>query len=420
LPVLEPKARKTGPSAAELSLFQLLEPDILANPYPLFQRLRENDPVHWDPYMHTWVVTSYPEVVQVLTKYQADRMPSIEELEKLGMSDMAPFSAMMLKQMLFRDGEAHSRIRTLCAVAFTPRRMEALRASIETIANELIDAVIETGRMDIINDFAAPFPGIVMTRLIGVPDEDHVKLKDWSNDFAELLGNFQHNPDRVPQVLNSLGKLTEYFRHHMEIQRQNPNDGVLATMMAAQEVDGTRLTDEEIIANSIMILVGGHETSTNLIGNGILTLLRRPEKLAQLRDDPSIIVPATEELLRFESPSQHSARLAPEDIVLGGKSIRKGSIIMAIMAAANRDPQRFPNPDELDLQRQDNRHVAFGWGAHFCLGAQLSRIEGQVAFNVLLRRLVDIQLADQKLEWRGNVGLRGLKALHVRFAAATA
>ena len=420
MPVLEPKARKTGPSAAELSLFQLLEPDILANPYPLFQRLRENDPVHWDPYMHTWVVTSYPEVVQVLTKYQADRMPSIEELEKLGMSDMAPFSAMMLKQMLFRDGEAHSRIRTLCAVAFTPRRMEALRASIETIANELIDAVIETGRMDIINDFAAPFPGIVMTRLIGVPDEDHVKLKDWSNDFAELLGNFQHNPDRVPQVLNSLGKLTEYFRHHMEIQRQNPNDGVLATMMAAQEVDGTRLTDEEIIANSIMILVGGHETSTNLIGNGILTLLRRPEKLAQLRDDPSIIVPATEELLRFESPSQHSARLAPEDIVLGGKSIRKGSIIMAIMAAANRDPQRFPNPDELDLQRQDNRHVAFGWGAHFCLGAQLSRIEGQVAFNVLLRRLVDIQLADQKLEWRGNVGLRGLKALHVRFAAATA
>jgi hypothetical protein len=232
-----------------------------------------------------------------------------------------------------------------------------------------------------------------------------------------MLGNFQHNPDRPARVLKSVEEMQAYFRAAIRQQEKLPREGLIHSLMTA-ELDSAKLTEEEIIANTIVTMVGGQETTTNLIGNGMLTLLRNPAALAQLRDDPAIIESAVEELLRYESPSQHTARIAPEDTELGGKRIKKRDAVMAVMAAGNRDPLRFAEPDKLDLMRQDNRHLAFGWAAHFCFGAPLARMDGQIAFTTLLDRLKDIALPPQHLIWRENLGLRGLKALNVTFRAA--
>jgi len=402
-------------SDASLSLVRLLEPEVLANPYPLYHKLRSEDPVHWDRFLHTWVVTRYPDVLNVLHSFSADRTPTPEQLTAMGLSGLNPIAKVMVKQMLFMDAPAHTRLRGLASAAFTPRKVEILREHIQEIADDLLDRVETRGHMDVIADFAAPMPAIVTAEMLGVPTEDHVNLKKWSTDFAEMLGNFQHNPDRIPRVLESTNNLTDYFQAAIDRMRHNPREGLIHSFMTA-EIDGDRLTDEEIVANCIVTMVGGQETTTNLIGNGLLTLIRNPEQLAQLRDDPSLITSAVEELLRYESPSQHTGRIAREDVQIGDKEIRKGQAVMAIMAAANRDPERFPDPDQLILDRSDNKHLAFGWSSHFCFGAPLARMEGQIAFETLLRRLPNLELVPEPLTWRNNSGLRGLMALPVNFS----
>jgi pimeloyl-[acyl-carrier protein] synthase len=402
------------PNNQSLTLLRLLDPAVLADPYPFYRALREHEPVYWDPYMHAWVVTSYSSVVHVLMNYLADRTPSAEYLDRLGLSFMKPFADMMRQQMLFRDGPMHTRLRAICSAAFTPRRIESMRAVIESIANDLLDKVIDSGRMDLIADFARPLPAIVTARLLGVPAEDHRQLGAWVTDVAEVLGNFQHHPDRVATIVCSLQDFKDYIASKMEQERRKPSNGLIYALMIS-EVDGHRLSDEEVIANTIVTLIGGHETTTNLIASGFLTLLRNPSAYEQLRTHPDIIVSAVEELLRFESPVQHTARIAPSDEQLGNKMILKGSRVVAALAAANRDPNRFEHPDRLDLLRPDNRHLAFGWAAHFCFGAPLARMEGQIAFNLLIQRLSRPRLQETHLEWRDNAGLRGLKALNVSF-----
>jgi pimeloyl-[acyl-carrier protein] synthase len=399
-----------------LSLLRLLDPDVIAEPYALYRALREYDPVHWDPYMHAWVVTSYPEVITVLTNYSADRAPAADYLERLGLSFMKPFAEMMRQQMLFMDPPMHARLRGICSAAFTPRRVEAMRNVIESIANKLIDKVAPSGHMDMLADFAGPFPAIVTATMLGVPVEDHRQLGAWVIDLAEVLGNFQHHPDRVAEIVQSMEDFKSYVAARMEEERRAPTDGLIYALMTA-EVDGHRLSDDEVIANTIITLIGGHETTTNLIASGFLTLLGDPDSFEQLRTHPEAVGSAVEELLRFESPVQHTARIAPADMQLGGKTIKKGSRVVVALAAANRDPNRFSDPDRLDLLRPDNRHVAFGWAGHFCFGAPLARMEGQIAFNTLLRRLARPALLDHELEWRANVGLRGLTALNISFDA---
>jgi len=397
------------------SLYHLIDPEVLANPYPLYHRLRSERPVHWDPFLHSWVVTRYPDVVRVLHHFSADRTPTPAQLTAKGLSALNPIAQVMVRQMLFLDAPDHTRLRGLAQAAFTCGRVERLRSHIQEIADGLIDKIIAKGRMDLIADFASPMPAIVTAEMLGVPTKDHEQLKAWSADFAEMLGNFQHNPGRTARVLKSVEDMSEYFRAAMHEQSETPRDGLIHAMMTA-EVDGARLTPEEIIANLIVTMVGGQETTTNLIGNGILTLLRNPQELELLRKDPSVLTSGVEELLRYESPSQHTARIAPEDVEMGGQLIRKGQAVIAVMAAANRDPDRFPDPDRLDLQRKDNRHVAFGWAAHFCFGAPLARLEGQIAFETLLRRLPELKLdAASPLSWRHNLGLRGLNSLPVTF-----
>jgi hypothetical protein len=395
-----------------LSLYHLLDPEVLANPYPLYHRLRTEDPVHWDSFLHAWVVTRYADVIRVLHHFSANRTPTPEQLSSMNLSALNPIAKVMVRQMLFMDPPDHTRLRALASAAFTPRRVERLRSHIQGIADSLIDRIVSKGSADLITDFAAPLPAIVTAEMLGVPVADHEQLKNWSADFAEMLGNFQHNPDRVPRVLCSVEGMGAYFRSAMR-EREHLRDGLIHAMMTA-EVDGSKLTEEEIVANLIVTMVGGQETTTNLIGNGMLTLLRNRSEIETLRADSSIIPSAVEELLRYESPSQHTARLAPEDLEMGGRQIRKRQAVIAIMGAANRDPERFPDPDRLDFTRPDNRHLAFGWAAHFCFGAPLARIEGQIAFETLLRRLPNLALhPSAPLVWRHNLGLRGLTALHV-------
>jgi cytochrome P450 len=231
-----------------------------------------------------------------------------------------------------------------------------------------------------------------------------------------MLGNFQHNPDRAARVLRSTEDMLDYFRAAVREQQARPREGLVSALLQA-EIDGDRFTEDEVIANCIVTMVGGQETTTNLIGNGVLALLRHPDQLERLRREPSLIASAVEELLRYESPSQHTARLAPEDTVLGGQRIRRRQAVIAVMAAGNRDPERFPDPDRLDLARPDNRHLAFGWAAHFCFGAPLARLEGQIAVSTLMRRLSDVRLEPPALVWRPNLGLRGLTALPITFTA---
>jgi cytochrome P450 len=409
--VTKPPESETG--SPPLSLYHLLDPEVLANPYPLYRRLREEDPVHWDPYLHAWVVTRYTDVVDVLQRFKADRTPTPERLAELGMGELTPIAAVMVQQMLFLDPPKHGRVRRLASVAFTPRRIAVLREHIGQIAATLVDDLVGRERFDVMATLANPLPAIVTAEMLGVPTSDHDLLKSWSQDFAEMLGNFQHNPGRAKKTLKSVEEMVAYFHAAVLREDTHPTDGLI-NALATAVVDGDRLSEEEVVANVIVTMVGGQETTTNLIGNGLLTLLGQPDQLERLRADPTLVASAVEELLRYESPSQHTARLAPAGAVLGGTKIAEGAAVIAVMGAANRDPERFDDPDRLDIGRVDNRHLAFGWAAHFCFGAPLARMEGQIVFEALLARFPELNLdPDQSIQWRPNLGLRGLTELHV-------
>jgi cytochrome P450 len=402
---------------AALSLYQRLDPGVLANPYPLYHRLRREDPVHWDPYLHAWVVTRYKDVTAVLQRFSAERMPTPAQLTSLGLAELNPVAEVLVRQMIFMDPPNHTRLRALAAAAFTPARAEAIRLHIQEITDELIDGVIEKGRMDVIADFADLLPATVTAELMGVPVSDRDQLKTWSKDFSEMLGNFQHNPGRAALMLETVEKMTAYFRERMREQVRHPREGVVHALMSA-EIDGDRLSEEEIIANCVITMTGGQETTTNLIGNGLLALLQNPKELARLQADPALLHAAVEELLRYESPIQHTARLAPADAELGGKMIRKRDAVIAVIGAANHDPERFPDPDRLNITRTDNRHLAFGWAGHYCFGAPLARVEGQIAFSTVFRRLRHLRLDPVPLAWRHNMVFRGLERLPIAFEAA--
>ena len=317
-----------------LSLFHLLDPEVLANPYPLYRRLRREAPVHWDPYLHAWVVTRYADVVTVLHHFSANRTPTPEQFAAMGLSELGPIAQMMTRQMLFMDAPAHTRLRGLATMAFTPARVEVLRSHIRSILDDLMAPLLRAGRMDVIGDLAAPLPAIVTAEMLGVPTSDCDRLKAWSADFAEVLGNFQHNPDRASRTLKCVEEMTVYFREAIRRLKTEPRDGLVNSFMTA-EIDGDRLTEDEIIANCIVTMVGGQETTTNLIGNGVLSLVRHPQQLQRLRKDLSLIPSAVEELLRYESPSQHTARICPDDTELGGKIIRKGQAVNKSAVSTN-------------------------------------------------------------------------------------
>lgn len=398
----------------KLSLLQLREPAIAADPHILYRELYRRGPVVWDPYMHAWVVTGYREVMDVLSRYSADRTPDSDRLDELGLGIMKPFAEMMRRQMLFMDEPMHSQFRALCSTAFTPPKIQKLRGFIQSVADELLDNSIRSGRIDILADFAMPLPAIVTAKFMGMPPEDYLRLSNWVNDIAEVHGNFMHHPLRMAEILKSFQDMKRYVADQITELRRCGNDGLLCGLMNS-EVKGRRLTDDDIIATAFVTIIGGHETTTNLIASGFLTLLLNPDSFERLRTNPEIMGSAVEELLRYESPVQFTVRVSQAESELGGKKIRRGDKLVAVLAAANRNPDVFTDPDHLDLGRTDNRHLSFGWGAHFCFGAPLARLEAHIAFQTLLRRLQQPYLIDKDITWRPNSGLRGLTGLRVGF-----
>ena len=391
--------------------FDPMDPDFVANPYPTYHRLRAEDPVHHSP-LGFWVLTRYDDVVTVLRdpRFAKEAIAAVVAA-RFGIA--APGIGL---SMLDRDPPDHTRLRGLVSKAFTPRVVETLRPHIQQIVDGLLDRVEGTGSMDLIEDFAYPLPVVVICQMLGVPVEDRERFKQWGVDIARGLDAILLPPDSdvTRRSFASRTALTDYFRALIAERRAAPRADMLSALIAAEEA-GDKLSEEELLATCILLLVAGHETTVNLIGNGTLALLRHPDQLRRLRETPGLIQGAVEELLRYDGPVQRTARVPSEDVTLGGRTIAKGELVMPFTGAANRDPAQFPDPDRLDITRADSRHVGFGWGIHFCLGAPLARVEGQIALGTLVRRLPKLALATDKPEYRPSLTLRGLTTLPVAF-----
>jgi cytochrome P450 len=388
-----------------------MDPEFLADPYPTYHRLRAEDPVHRSP-LGFWVLTRYEDVVTVLRdpRFAKEAMMAVVAA-RFG---IAPGTIGL--SMLDRDPPAHTRLRSLVSKAFTPRVVERLRPHIQQIVDGLLARVESQGSMDLIEEFAYPIPVIVICELLGVPVEDHQQFKAWSLDIARGLDAIMLPVDSEVTRRSGTARqaLLGYFRGLIAERRVLPRDDLLSGLIAAEEA-GDRLSEDELLATCILLLVAGHETTVNLIGNGTLALLRHPGELRRLRENPALIASAVEELLRYDGPVQRTARMPSDDVQVGGRTIARGEMVMPFIGAADRDPAQFPDPDRLDITRSDNRHVAFGMGIHFCLGAPLARVEGQIAINTLVQRLPGLALATEKPEYRQSLTLRGLTALHVAF-----
>jgi hypothetical protein len=390
-----------------------LTPEIRANPYPLYRQLREQDPIHWSELMASWVLTRYDDVVAVLRdpRFSTARRRTgnrfTEQLLEM-QEQMGPIG--QATTMLRADPPEHTRLRSLVSKAFTPRAVEAMRPHIQQIVDELLDAVEGSDRFDLIRDLAYPLPVIVIAEMLGVPPEHRDRFKRWSDDIVATLGGPMLSPELFQQAAASSREMTDYFRGVIEVRRKKPEDDLLSALIAAEE-QGEMLSEQELLATCVLLLVAGNETTTNLIGNGMIALLQHPDQLEKLRDDPSLAESAVEEFLRYDGPVQATGRTATEDIEVGGTVIKEGQVAFTLLGAANRDPDQFPNPDALDITRQDNRHVAFGHGIHFCLGAPLARVEAQIAFQTLLRRFPNPKLVADEVEWGGGFILRGPKML---------
>lgn len=393
-------------------LFNPMDPEFVADPYPMYHRLRAEDPVHHSP-LGFWVLTRYPDVMAMLRDPRLIKEPIAAFVAaRFGMA-VPPGLGL---SMLDRDPPDHTRLRGLVSKAFTPRALERLRPGIQQIVEELLNEVQARGSMDLVEEFAYPLPVRVICEMLGVPVKDHERFKAWGLDIARGLDAIMLPPDSEVGQRSVSGRraLADYFRELIAERRAAPRDDMLSALIAAEEA-GDKLNEEELLATCILLLVAGHETTVNLIGNGTLALLRHPDQLRKLRERPGLIGTAVEELLRFDGPVQRTARIPSEDITIGGQTIPKGEMVMPFLGAADRDPTQFSDPDRLDITRADNRHIAFGMGIHFCLGAPLARLEGQIAINTLLARLPKLALATDRPQFRQSLTLRGLQALPLSF-----
>ncbi len=394
----------------------LFSPAMVVDPYPTYAELRRTDPVHWHEPFGAWVLTRYDDVVAAThdPRLRSDRAGGMGE--RAGRPELQPLFEVIRAQMNITNPERHHRLRALVAKVFTPRAVDALRPAVEAMVGELLDRLPEQGRFDVIADLAFPLPARVIARLLGLETGELDQLKRWSDNFSAIFGTDPSavSAEQYQRALQSTHELTAFFGAEFARRRASPGDDLLSLLVHA-EIDGDRLSETELIANANLLLAAGHETTTHLIGNGLLALLRHPEQLQLLLDDPSLMANAIEEFLRYDGTVQFMYREAGEDLTIGGRSIRKGQLVYLMFAAANRDPARFPEPDRLDVRRRPDVHLAFGHGPHVCLGAALARMEAHVAFSALLRRCSGLRLTGEPLSHQDNLELRGLKALPVAF-----
>lgn len=388
-----------------------------ANPFPFYAQLRAQAPVFpvtLPTGQRAWLVTRYDDVLTVLKDERFAKDPrnalTPEQLKKL------PWVPSMFKplerNMLDLDSPDHTRLRALVHKAFTPRLIERMRDQIQALTNELLDRAEPDGGMDVIADFALPLPLTMIGRILGVPARDNQKFHRWTRTL--ISGGTNRNLFvLVPSVMRFMG----YLKNLIKERRAHPNDDLVTALIQAKD-EGDQLSEDEILAMIFLLLIAGHETTVNLIGSGMFALLEHPDQLVKLRNEPALMKSAVEELVRFVCPVEMATeRYAREALTVAGTTIPRGELVMAVIGSANRDPNVFDNPDVLDIARTNNRHLAFGLGPHYCLGASLARLEGHIAMISLIQRMpnVRLRLASDQLRWRGTFVLRGLEALPVSF-----
>ncbi|UYN96839.1 MAG: cytochrome P450 [Enhydrobacter sp.] len=401
--------------------FDLGNPATNANPFPEFARLRDGDPVHWSPAMKAWIITRYADVRQVALnnrQISADRLTPFfkanPEYRRGGIESLVRY---LNHWMVFRDPPDHTRLRRLFNKAFTPTSVENLRPNIEDIVARLIDGMQTKARrgesVDYIADFAYPLPASVIMDLLGVPRADLDRVKIWSDDIALFIGSAQVAGNKYLRAETGAKAMSGYFRDLVEARTAAPRDDMISKLVLARD-EADALSTDEIIGTCILLLFAGHETTTNLIGNGFLYSMKHRGQWERLVAEPSLAAPAVEEYLRYDGPSGAIARVASGDIEMAGKTIRAGQRVFAFVNSANRDPEAFDDPERFDIGRPQNPHLTFGHGIHFCLGAPLARLEAQIAAVRLAERAPGIRLiADGAPEWHDSLILRGVKSLPV-------
>ena len=393
-----------------------LSAEFKTDPYPFYAQLREHAPAYPGPKIRgqqAWLVTRYDDVARVLKDetFAKDTRNAWTPKQLKKAPWLPPMFRPLQNNLLSLDPPDHTRLRALVHKAFAPRMVERMRAETHTLAHELVDKIkAEGGTVDLLERFALPLPITIIGRILGVPEKDNAKFHRWTSAFVSL-GSGRHVFLKVPAVLQFIRYLRNLIRQRADV----PQDDLISALVLAREQDDA-LTEDEVLAMTFLLLSAGHETTVNLIASGTLALLEHPDEWRRLQAEPSLLKSGVEELLRFVTPAEMSTeRFARADTEVAGTVIPKGALVLGVIASANRDPRRFENPETVDVAREDNKHLAFGQGIHYCVGAPLSRLEGVVAFTALAERLPDLRLgvAPEKLEWRSSLILRGLKALPV-------
>ena len=398
------------------------DPAMVADPYPVLQRLQDDDPVHWSDDLSAWVLTRYDDVRAALNdpRLSADRIsPFLDHLPPEERAAIAEVGAMLGRWSVFVDPPLHTRLRSLMNKAFTTSALTALRPRVAAIVDRLLDEFAASDDPDFIAGFAYPLPATVIAGMVGVPDSDLDLFKSWSDDLATFVGSAQATPDKRERAERGATAMTEYFGTVIDHRRRHPveDQTIIDHMIAARE-GGDALSEAELVANCVLLLFAGHETTTNLFGNGLLALLRHPDQLSLLTANPTLAGGAVEEILRFDGPIGTTTRVALEDVPLGGRTIKRGDRVFSMIHAANRDPRRFDDPHRFDIRRGDKGHIVFGYGIHFCLGAPLARMEGEIGLTALVRKLRNIELLDADPPWHDSLVLRGVSTLPIACQAA--
>lgn len=393
-------------------MLDMFSPELRRNPYPMYQMMRQSQPVMYIEQLNIWSVFQYEDVRTVLSDHA--RFSS-----QFGQSEMPDANvstqARMNSSLISSDPPRHTKLRSLINRAFTPRAVEELEPRIEAIANELLDKVVESGRIDLVKDFSYPLPVIVIAELLGIPSNDRDQFKHWSDEVVasadQFIGGTSSNSQRAHQ------EMREYFRGIIAERRLHPQSDLISALLSA-EIDNVQLGEEDILSFCWLLLVAGNETTTNLIGNAVLTLLEHPDQLSKLKQNPALLSSTIEEVLRYRSPVQAMFRITKQDTNLGGKIIPAGSRVIAWIGSANRDGEKFPYPDHFDISRSPNPHIAFGHGIHFCLGSPLARLEAKVALSAILRRLPELsRINDEPLEPARGFIVHGVTCLPLKFKA---
>ncbi len=393
---------------------------LVSNPYPIYKALRDSDRVMWQEMMQSWLVTGYDEAQAILKDHEhfsSDRQRSSNRMVAQLTEQSDPGLLRRTATMLSIDPPDHTRLRMLANKAFTPRVVEQMRPHIQEITDGLLDGVEDPDGIDVVKELAIPLPIIVIAEMLGVSPSQREQFKAWSTDIAGVLGSALAPQDVMQRAQRSSQELAEYFAGIIAERRKVPKGDLISGLIAARD-EGDALTEDELLATCVLLLVAGNETTTNLIGNAMLALVSNPAELARLRDEPSLTVSAVEELLRFDGPVQATSRVATEDIEFRGKELKRGQMLIVFLGGANHDPAQFAEPGKLDLARPDNRHLGFGQGIHYCLGAPLARVEAQIAITTLLRRYPDLGPGVERPERGASFILRGLRSLPLRAKAA--